>query len=265
MEFGQDQPVAFITGASSGLGAIFARQLAHQGYALVITARRVERLEALGEELRAAYTTPVEIIPADLADRAGLARLEQHIARMPRLDLLVNNAGFGLPGRFYRSALDRQTDMLVVHLVAVQRLTRAALPGMIARKAGAIINVASVAAFYPLLGSALYAATKAALLSFSETLSLELQGTGVKVQALCPGFVRTEFHTTEEYESGVRRKLPDFIWAPAEPAVTASLKALKSGKVVVVPGLLYKILTFIGGNRIFRPLIMLVFRLAARR
>jgi hypothetical protein len=252
-----------ITGASSGLGTIFARKLAQQGYALAICARRVERLEALAGELRGAFGVPVEVIPCDLADLADLKRLEARVAGMERLDLLVNNAGFGLPGKFNRSSIDRQTDMLNVHLVAMQRLTRTALPGMIARREGAVINVASVAAFFPLLGSALYAATKAALVSFSETLSIELRGTGVKVQALCPGFVRTEFHLTPEHRSGQGRKLPDFIWALAEPAVDASLRALGGNRVVVVPGLTYNLLTWIGGNRIFRPLVMLFFRLAA--
>ena len=254
------KPTALITGASSGLGAIFARQLAAQGYGLVLVARREERLESLAAEIRERHATPVEVFPADLSQEADLARLEQHIAELENLELLVNNAGFGTVGRFAKLAAEKHRAMVNVHLAATVRFTRAALPGMLARRKGGIINVASLAAFFPLPGGVTYCATKSAMVAFSQTLAMELGGSGVHVQALCPGFTYTEFHDTPEYASGRRAEIPEFMFGPAEPVVSESLKALGKGPVICIPGGLNKFISIFGRNHIFLPIVRVVIK-----
>ena len=234
--------VALITGASSGLGVVFARQLAAQGYDLVLVARREERLAALAAELQQRHPISGETIAADLSKPAGVERVESYIAGIESLDVLVNNAGFGTTGRFAEIDLAKSVDMIQVHVTASMRLCRAALPGMVARRRGALINVASVAAFTPMPGNANYAATKAYLLTFSKALHAELMGTGVKIQALCPGFTYTGFHDTSEFEGFKRSQIPAILWLTAEDVVAASLKALKRNQAVCIPGLKYRLL-----------------------
>ena len=207
---------ALITGASSGLGAEFARQLAARGYHLILTARRQSRLEQLAGELERQYPIPVEILVADLAQQQGLQAVAERIRLLPALDLLVNNAGFGTHGRFFQVESDKHAAMLQVHVNASVLLTHAALPGMIARHQGYIINVASMAGLIP-IRSVLYGTTKAFLVNFSEALQTELRGTGVKLQALCPGFTYTEFHDTPEYTGFNRRKIPRILWLTSRP------------------------------------------------
>lgn len=238
---------ALITGASSGIGAAYARQLAARGYDLVLVARRLERLESLAAELAAGYGVRAEALQADLADPAGLQRVEARIASLGAVQesalyvgepplLVVNNAGFGTAGHFADISPDRQTEMIALHVTAPVRICRAVLPSMIALGQGAIINVASMAAFVPLPGSVIYCATKASLVSFSEALQIELKGTGIRVQALCPGLTRTEFHGQREMVGYAPRPVPRFLWSTPESVVTASLKALGRGGVICVPG-----------------------------
>lgn len=238
---------ALITGATSGIGAEFARQLARQGCSLVLVGRREERLRALAAELSQQQQVTVEVLIADLAQEAGVAAVEAKIAALPELTLLVNNAGFGYDGRFAQVALQPHLDTLHVHIEAVVRLTYAALAGMLKRQQGAIINVSSVAAFLPYIGGSVsYSASKAYLNMFTRTLSAELRGSGVKVQALCPGFTQTEFHDRPGLEGFNRADYPRFIWLSAQQVVGDSLKDLRRGKVVSVPGLLYKLIAVFG-------------------
>lgn len=230
---------ALITGASAGLGAEFARQLAGRGYNLVLVARRADRLEALAEEIEATYGVHADVLAADLADAEGLRLVEERIRSLPNLDLLVNNAGFGTVGSLAKSDLARQQQMVDLHVTASMRLTYAALAGMKERKRGAVINVASVAAFAPLPGNVNYSATKAYLVTFSEALQGELRGSGVYVQALCPGYTHTDFHSTEEFSRFDKQKTPPFIWLNAADVVRASLNDLGSGRAVVVPSPIY--------------------------
>jgi short-subunit dehydrogenase len=253
------QPIALITGASSGLGTLFARELARRGYALTLVARRRERMEALAAEIRVLHDLPIEVIPADLSNEEDVTRLVTYVEGLENLEFLVNNAGFGTVGKFSRIEPHKHVEMLDVHLMATMRLSRAALPAMISRRKGAIVNVSSVAAFFPLPGGVVYCASKAALVAFSQTLAMELMGSGVQVQALCPGFIYTEFHDTPEYEKvGGRSSIPRFMWRPAEPVVSASLRALERGQVVCIPGGLYKLLAFFGRNQVFLPLAKIV-------
>lgn len=257
---GGARPRAFITGASSGIGAEFARQLAAQGYDLVLCARREERLRALAGELAQAHGIAAETLAADLAAPEGIETAARYIAGLADLEILVNNAGFGTEGRFARADAERESDMVSVHMAAPVRLSRAALPGMLARGRGAIINVSSVAAFFPLPGSALYSSSKTFLAAFSRALQVEVDGGGVRVQALCPGFTVTEFHDTlTRFDRG---RLPWFLWQRAEDVVAQSLAALWDGPVVLVPGRLYPLIAALGRLPFLDPLLRIGARLA---
>jgi short-subunit dehydrogenase len=234
-----------ITGASSGIGAEFARQLAARGYDLVLVARRRERLEKLAAELAAAHGIHAEALAADLAADAELKRVEERIARNGGIDLLVNNAGFGVTGRFWETTIEAQDNLHRVHVMATMRLTYAALGAMTARNSGAVINVSSVAAFMPAAISSTYGSTKAWINAFTEGLYLELKSkrSAVKVQALCPGFTYSEFHDVIHMDRGV---IPKPMWLQAQDVVAASLLGLDGGKLFVVTGWRYKLVVALG-------------------
>jgi len=224
---------ALVTGASSGIGRAFAQRLAGDGHDLIIVARDRQRLDVLAGELRDAHSVQVEVLPADLTEAAELRVVERVVADAD-LDLLVNNAGFGTVGRFAELDADREESEIHLNIVALARLTRAALPGMLQRRGGGIINVSSLAAFQPAPYNATYGATKAYVNSFTEALAEEVRGTGVRVQALCPGFTRTEF----QERAGVDvSRVPSFAWMTPEDVVAASLAGLERGEVVCVAGL----------------------------
>ena len=237
---------ALITGASSGIGAAFARKLAALGYDLVLVARRGDRLEALAAELEAAYGIRAETLVADLTDEGDVERVAGAIAAIPNLELLVNNAGMGAEGRFYQ-AEHRPAARHDPAACARQRaLDRAALPGMVERGRGGIINVASVAGFMALPENVNYCATKGYLITFSKALQLELIGTGVRVQALCPGFTHTEFH--DDLREFDKARTPKILWMPAEAVVEASLRGLARGEVVCIPGIGNRLIAAIGSS-----------------
>jgi uncharacterized protein len=230
------RPLALVTGASSGIGAAFARRLARDGYGLILVARRRHRLEELARVLPVA-----EVLPADLARDDEVARVAERIAGEPQLELLVNNAGFGTLGRFFEVDPAAQEQMHRLHVLATMRLTHAALHAMVPRAKGAVINVSSVAAFGSAPGSVSYSATKAWMNHFTEGLELDLKsrGSAVKVQALCPGFTITEFHEAAQID---RRRIPGWLWMKAEDVVDASIEGLAKGELIVIPGEIYKLL-----------------------
>ncbi len=234
------KPLAAITGASAGLGALFARRLAARGYDLLLIARRPDRLEQLARELGAAGAA-AEVCVADLAAAEDVRRVAQRLSSEPRLALLVNNAGFGVKGLFVKSSLEEQMRMHRVHIDALLELTHAALGGMVSRRAGAIINVSSVAAYVRNAGSVSYCATKSWINVFTEGLYLELRraGSPVTVQALCPGFTYTEFHDVAGVD---RATIPKWLWLSAESVVDASLAGLDRGKLFVVPAWKYRLI-----------------------
>ncbi len=227
--------VALVTGASSGIGRAFAERLARDGYDLVVVARRRGRLEELASRLRSDPGVAVEIIAADLGDPASLARVERRAGEGPDIDLLVNNAGFGAYMPFARLPPERVEQLIRVHVVATTRLARAVVPGMLERGRGTIVNVASMLAFSatippdPMPHRVVYAATKAYLVAFSQALAAELGSSAIKVQALCPGTVATEFHVVQ----GAPGPLPGSM-DPAD-VVAASLAGLELGEVVCAP------------------------------
>ncbi len=225
-----------ITGASSGIGEAYARHLAALGYDLILVARREAKLEALAADVRGTFGSTVTVMAADLAQAGDVARVAERVAQTSDLVMLINNAGFGTRGYFSDVAVGRHLDMIRVHVLATVQLTHAALPGMMQRGTGAIINVSSIAAFFAAPGGATYGATKVYLNTFSEAVALETRGTGIKVQALCPGFTYSEFHDTPEYDNFDRSELPDKMWMTAEAVVDESLAALWGDRVVVIPG-----------------------------
>jgi len=239
---------ALITGASSGIGAAFARQLAPQGFHLILVARRKERLAALAADLQGRFPISAEVLDADLSEPADIERVERRIAELENVDLLINNAGLGAPGSFAEIDLVTQLTMIDVHIIASVRLCRATLPGMITRHRGAIINVSSIAGLVPIPGSATYSSTKAYLNVFSEALQAELRGTGVKVQALCPGFTHTGFHDTPEHKGFHRSGIPEALWMSPEEVAAQSLNALGRRQVVFVPGFKNRLLAVAARN-----------------
>ena len=235
--------VALISGASSGIGAAFARALAARRYALVLVARRRDRLEKLAGELRHNGGNSVEILVADLARDEDLEVVAGKIASETQLELLVNNAGFGALGDYHEADLARQMEMHRVHVLATVRLTHAALHGLVARGRGGVINVSSVAAFVRMPGHASYNATKAWMNAFTECLHLELKSAGspVRMQALCPGYTYTEFHDALGMDRSKVMPLSGF-WMTAEYVVEKSLQAFDRGAWLVVPGWRYRLL-----------------------
>jgi short-subunit dehydrogenase len=223
-----------VTGASAGIGRVFAERLASKGWALRLVARRRTRLEELATRLRKQHGVRVDVLPADLTDPRGLAAVEGALERDRSLELLVNDAGMGDFGRFVERNRAREDAEVRLNVLAVTRLTHAALPGLIRRGRGAVINVSSLAAFSPCPYFASYGATKAFVNSFTEALHEELRGTGVRVQALCPGLTHTEIF---EQAGADASDLPEFLWMEPEAVVDESLAALERGVVVCVPGI----------------------------
>ncbi len=238
---GATRPVAMVTGPTSGIGRAYATRLASLGYDLVLVARDEQRLNALSDELSRRFDTRSQVLRADLAEAADRDRVAARLGE--GVEFLVNNAGFGLSGEFWTVDPGRLQAQLDVNVTAVLHLTRAALPPMIAAAKGSVVNVASVAGLVPGRGST-YSASKAYVVSLCEGLAGGLAGTGVRVQALCPGFVHTEFHDRAGIE---KSSIPKPMWLDVEQVVAGSLRDLDADRVVSVPGAQYKVLTTVAG------------------
>ena len=232
---------AVVTGASSGIGLEFARELTRRGHPVLAIARRRERLEALAKEA-AEHGGRIESFSADLATEQGLAVVLQRVDELGEIDLLINNAGVAIAGDFVGASQDQEIGEIRLNVEAVVKLTQHLLGPMVKRRHGAIINLASVVGFQPFPHFAVYAATKAFVISFTEALAEELKGTGVRILALCPGSVRTEIDVFAHNE-GLLGKLPSLT---AEQVVKTGLRALDNGRVVKVVGFLNQFLPFIG-------------------
>ena len=242
------KPWALVTGASAGIGAEFCRQLAAEGYQLVLVARRADKLQAIADELVSEYAAHSLIITADLSQKNAcemiVSRLEDEDIQV---EYLVNNAGYGLPGSFHVPDWQDHADFIQVMMTAVCELTWRLLTGMQERKRGFIVNVASVAGLVSSsAGHTLYGASKSFLIRFSEALALENEATGVKVCALCPGFTYSEFHDVNGTREMIS-KLPDYLWLDAKDVVADTVRTMSASKpkTILVPGTQYKVIVFI--------------------
>jgi hypothetical protein len=233
---------ALVTGASSGIGEAIAHELGRAGVPAVLVARRRDRLAAIAEQYDG-----FEVLEADLTTRSGQAVVTARIGSSTQpVDLVVNNAGFGTSGPFHEQDVERLTDEIELNVVALTRLTHAAVGAMVPRGRGWVLNVSSVASFQSAPNLGVYAATKAFVTSFTESIHAELKGTGVVATALCPGLTRTEFQSVSSTESYIEQ-MPGFVWTTADEVAQAGLRDTVAGKVVSVPGAIYKATVAISG------------------
>jgi short-subunit dehydrogenase len=240
------QRTALITGASSGIGAAFAEVFAAEGFDLVLTARREDRLQALAERLRTRHARRVAVLVADLARTDAPAMIcEDLVRRGVHIDVLVNCAGFGVPGAFVSAGWERHQALLQVTVMAAAELTHRLLPGMIARGYGRIVNMASLAALLPApAGHTLYAACKALIVKFSEALANEVRPAGVHVTAVCPGFTRSEFHDVTGTRALVQR-MPRWLWIDAEVVAREGFDAVMAGTSILVAGRINRVIAML--------------------
>lgn len=233
-----DRRLALVTGASAGIGAAFARILASHGYDLALTARRAERLEALSEEIRLRYGVETLTVAADLAEPEAPGQILDHLAAHGRtVDALVNNAGYGLPGAYGETRWSDQAAFIQVMVTAPSELAHRVLGGMQQRRFGRIVNVASLAGLIPAAaGHTLYAASKAFLVKFSQSLHLEVARDGVHVTALCPGFTYSEFHDANGTRALAAASVPPWLWLGADEVAAAGYEAVEANRTVCVPG-----------------------------
>jgi uncharacterized protein len=230
---------ALVTGASAGIGTAFATQLAARGHDVVLVARDGERLEQLAKTLHAEHHIEAEVLVADLTDAGALARVEARLADPARpIDTLVNNAGFGTNGLLHELDVETETREVGLNVVALVRLTHAALGAMIPRRSGGVLNVSSLAGMQPTPRNATYGATKAFVTSFTQSVHEELRGTGVRATVVCPGFTRTEFQVRAGFDSS---RVPGFLWQGPEEVAAGALDALERGRAVYVPGTLNRV------------------------
>lgn len=232
----EHRPIAVVTGASSGLGEEFARQLARKGYHLVLVARRKERLQRLAEGLAQEHGTAAEVMAADLSQAEDLMRVQKRLSAGD-VEVLVNSAGFGTRGEFARLPVEREMEEIELNVKALALLSHAALAAMAEKRRGRIINLASTAAFQPVPYMTTYAATKAFVLHFCEGLHEEARRYGVSVTAVCPGPVRTEFQDT----AGVDQSRLHIGWTDAGKVVASALRAAEKGRAISTPGLLNRL------------------------
>ena len=251
---------AVITGASSGLGESYAKRLASDGYVLLLVARRREKLESTAQELQEAHGINVTIAVVDLIDEKEVYQLADQLAAMDDIAMLVNNAGYGSRGDFVDVSARAHHDMIKLHVSTTAVLTRAVLPKMIAQGRGAIISISSTAAFFRGHDRVNYGATKLYLNAFSESLQIELEGTGVRVQTLCPGFMYTGFHN----DFG-RPSIPSFLWMTTDDTVDVSLNALNKKSVIVVPGWANQAQVFLTKIGLGSALLSLFYKLSSKK
>jgi short-subunit dehydrogenase len=233
-----DRKLALVTGASAGIGAAFARIFASHGYDLALTARRADRLETLAEEIRLRSGVETLTLPADLAEPGAGARILGELAANGRVvDALVNNAGYGLPGAYANTRWEDQQAFLQVMVTAPCELAHRVLPGMVERRFGRIVNVASLAGLIPgSAGHTLYGASKALMVRFSQSLHLEVADQGVHVTALCPGFTYSEFHDVNGTRAQISASTPPWLWLGADEVAATGYEAVEANRAVCVPG-----------------------------
>jgi len=234
--------IALITGASAGIGKEYAHQLAKKGFNLIVTARRQEKLQELANKIQNQYSVKVTVVCADLTSEEGIDKVVSAIKDDANIDILVNNAGFGNIGKFAQSDLSKALKMNDLHVIAPIHLTHALLQGMLERNRGAVINVSSLASFLQSKEGVMYSSTKLFIRNFAETLQKQLKNTGIRFQALCPGYITTEFHEVGDFKGFDRKLIPKNLWMTGKEVVRISLKDLEKRKTVCIPGWKYKVI-----------------------
>jgi len=237
--------IAFITGATSGIGAAFARRFAQDGYDLIITGRRKPIIQNLARDISNKYDIKIEVIIAELSNDNDVELLVKKIKREENIEVLINNAGFGIGKLVDKDVIKKQENMVKVHILSAMKFIYAVIPNMIRKKSGVIINVSSIASFLPLPRNTVYSGTKVFLNNFSESIYLELKNEGISVQCLCPGFTRTDFHSRIGYDKEELKNRGIVRWMSAEQVVKYSQKCLKRNKVICIPGFWNKVLVLI--------------------
>ena len=238
----KNNKTAFITGATSGIGASFAKRFAHDGYNLIITGRRREKIQSLADELSAKYNVVVEVIIAELSDIKVIKSLARIISGKENIEILVNNAGFGIDKVFNEDEIQNQENMITVHIIAAMNFVHAVIPQMIHNGNGTIINVSSLASFLSLPKAVVYCGTKAFLNKFSESIYIHLKNKGIQVQCLCPGFTRSDFHQRPGIQSEKLKNKRTIRWMTSDEVVNSSMKCLSKQKVICIPGFWNKVL-----------------------
>jgi len=228
--------IAIITGATSGIGASFAKILASQGYNLIITGRRKERIQNLANELSKRYNIKIELIIAELSNEKDIAGFIEYISKVEKVDILINNAGYSIYKNYSDTTITEIEKIVSVQILAVIKTISAVLPIMIRQGYGNIINVSSLGAILPIKKDAAYCGTKSFLNTFSESLYMELRDKNIKVQSLCPGLTRTDFHDKLNMKADDREKLEKFIPMSPDAVADYSLKSLNSNRVICIPG-----------------------------
>jgi uncharacterized protein len=258
------KPIAVITGAGSGIGATFARHLYQQNHALLLIDICADKLAATRESLLNSQPegsrAGIDTLVADLTRRKDVEAVAARLGELKDVELLINNAGFGSLEDFSSVDVQRHADMIAIHVETPMRLIHAVLPQMKMKNRGSIINVASLGAFAPCAQAVLYASTKAGLVVFSEALQEELRDTHIRVQALCPGFVRTEFHYTSSMRNFHRRRIPASLWTTPDEVVTCSLRGLRGNRVVVIPGWRSRMLGLVMQMVLLKPIVRVATR-----
>lgn len=237
-----EKKTAVITGATSGIGAAYAKRFAGQGYDLIITGRRKEKIEALAENIRKEYHVDVKVILAELSEKEGIHKVIGAMQEK-QVEILVNNAGFGANGLFYECDLKVAEQLATVSVIAPMELIREVLPDMVKRKSGTIINISSESMYLIVPKNSVYSGSKAFLKTFTEGLYVDLIGTGVRVLAVCPGLTHTDFHEKMGMEKSRQTNKGIVSWMAPEEVVSCSLKDLRKGRVVCIPGLHTKLMT----------------------
>ncbi|WP_075591481.1 SDR family NAD(P)-dependent oxidoreductase [Labilibacter marinus] len=234
---------AIITGATSGIGKAYAHLLASQGWHLLLTGRRVDALKSLKCQLENSFNARVEIMRVEFNDSNQFKKLLMHIKTMRSVELLINNAGYGSAEGFFDHSYEEENRMLNVHITAATHLIHSVVPNMIMHQKGTIINVSSLSAFMPASFNYFYCASKRFMVSFSECLYLDLERYNINVQALCPGFVKTDFHLRRKGKAKEQKILKSkFLWMEADEVVAYSLKNISIHKVICIPGFINRII-----------------------
>ncbi len=240
----ESRKTALITGATSGIGAAFAEEFARRGYDLIITGRRKEKINKLADEMSRKYNINVEVIIIELSNKQEVEKLVEKVKNQ-NIDVLINNAGFGIKSSYYESNFEKWERMLDVHVTCPMKLVHAVLPNMKERGSGTIINVSSLSALLFIPENCIYSATKSFLKVFTETLHLELRGAGIRVQALCPGFTKSDFHEKMGMDKSRQVNKGLMKWQTPQEVVDISLKYLEKDKIICVPGFSTRAMVFL--------------------